>query len=138
MDKKDFKPAVNFTDAELKKKLTPEQYHCTQEEGTEHPGTGVYNKFYEKGEYNCVVCGVNLFGSDQKYNSGCGWPAFWGGRTENIVEFRGKSLWMERVEVRCRNCNAHLGHVFDDGPKDKGGMRYCINSACMVFDEEKK
>merc|ERR1711879_184142 len=88
MKRKDFKPAVKFTEAELRSRLAPEQYHITQEQGTEYPGTGIYNKFYEEGRYDCVVCGVNLFSSDHKYNSGCGWPAFWGGRTENIVEHR--------------------------------------------------
>ena len=137
MNKQNFKPNVAFTDAELKSKLTPEQYHVTQEEGTEYPGTGVYNKFYEEGKYDCIVCGVNLFGSNHKFKTGCGWPAFWGGRTENIVEFKDTSAGMVRIEVRCKNCGSHLGHVFPDGPTDKGGIRYCINSASLNFGKDK-
>ena len=136
MNKHNFKPEVKFTEAELRSKLTPEQYNCTQEEGTERPGKGIYTKFYEQGQYDCVVCGVNLFGSEHKFDSGCGWPAFWGGRTENIVEFKDTTHGMTRVEVRCKNCAAHLGHIFEDGPQEKGGMRYCINSACMNFSKK--
>merc|ERR1711879_734780 len=122
-----------FTEAELRAKLTPEQYEVTQNHGTERPFTGKYDNFYKAGHYNCVVCSEKLFESEKKFNAGCGWPAFWGGQKHMIEEIVDTSFGMRRVEVRCKNCGAHLGHVFNDGPKDKGGMRYCINAASMDF-----
>ncbi|XP_067646027.1 methionine-R-sulfoxide reductase B1 isoform X3 [Eurosta solidaginis] len=131
---------VNVNKDELKKRLTPLQYQVTQEAATERPFSGCYNKHYEKGTYRCIVCQQDLFSSDTKYDSGCGWPAF------NDVLDKGKitlhrdasipviskMLGMVRTEVRCSKCSAHMGHVFDDGPPPKH-LRYCINSASIDF-----
>lgn len=120
----------------LKERLTPLQYHVTQEAGTERPFTGKYNKFYEKGTYVCVVCKQDLFSSDTKYDSGCGWPAFYDVLEKGRVTLHSDpSLGVVRTEVRCSKCSAHMGHVFGDGPKDKTGKRFCINSASIEFIE---
>lgn len=125
-----------FSDEELKKRLTPIQYKVTQKKGTEPAYSGKFDKFFEKGVYNCIVCGAKLFVSDHKYNSGCGWPAFFKGQDGKIDEHTDLTFGMKRVEVTCRECGAHLGHVFEDGPRDKGGMRYCINSASIDHKSE--
>jgi len=123
-----------LTDAEWRAKLSPEQYHILREAGTERAYTGQYDKFYEEGEYYCAGCGQKLFDSDAKYNSGCGWPAFTApSEGESISEYRDTSHGMIRTEVRCANCEGHLGHVFPDGPPQAGGLRYCINSAALDF-----
>lgn len=114
--------------ADLKDRLTPMQYAVTQKAATEPPYTGEYDDFFEKGIYVDVVSGEALFSSLDKYDSGCGWPAF----TKPLVKLtqrRDQSFGMERTEVRSRQADSHLGHVFTDGPLDKGGLRYCINSA---------
>ncbi len=125
-------------DSEWREKLTPEQFHILREKGTERAFTGQYDKFYEDGEYYCAGCGAKLFESDAKYNSGCGWPAFTrpsdGGA---VAEHRDTSHGMIRTEVTCANCDGHLGHVFPDGPRDQGGLRYCINSAAIAFEPDK-
>jgi len=124
----------SLTEAEWREKLTPEQYHVLREAGTERAFTGKYDKHYDSGEYTCAACGTVLFLSDAKYNSGCGWPAFFQpADAETIDEHRDTSFGMTRIEVRCSNCDSHLGHVFPDGPPDQGGMRYCINSAALDF-----
>ncbi|HCJ80121.1 MAG TPA: peptide-methionine (R)-S-oxide reductase, partial [Erythrobacter sp.] len=99
--------------------------------------TGKYDKHYDEGEYYCAGCGQKLFESDDKYNSGCGWPAFTApAEGEAVNEHRDTSHGMVRTEVTCANCGGHLGHVFPDGPRDRGGMRYCINSAALDFEPE--
>jgi len=117
-----------------REKLSPLQYHITRESGTEVPFTGMYNSEERLGLYNCVCCDHLLFTSEMKYISNCGWPAF---HTEHpdagIIRIKDVSHGMLRVEVRCGSCDAHLGHVFKDGPKQFGGERYCINSASMNF-----
>lgn len=120
-----------------KQKLTPEQYHIAREKGTEVPFTGKYVDNHEDGMYRCVACGHELFASDTKFDSGSGWPSFTDPVNKQNVELHeDNSLGMSRTEVTCANCGAHLGHVFDDGPVDKGGQRYCINSVCLAFDPE--
>ncbi|WP_394730037.1 peptide-methionine (R)-S-oxide reductase MsrB [Altererythrobacter sp. GH1-8] len=125
----------NLTEAEWRERLTPEQYHVLREAGTERAFTGQYDKHYEEGEYTCAGCGTVLFESDAKYNSGCGWPAFTKPESgDKIEEKRDASFGMIRTEVLCANCGGHLGHVFPDGPQEKGGLRYCINSLSLDFD----
>lgn len=119
---------------ELKQKLTPIQYAVTQEAATERPFTGKYDHFDEPGIYVDVVSGEPLFSSLDKYDAGCGWPSFIKPIAKRVVkEKRDQSLGMERTEVRSRQANSHLGHVFTDGPVDRGGLRYCINSAALRF-----
>lgn len=127
----------NLTEAEWRERLTPEQYHVLREAGTERAFTGQYDKHYEDGTYTCAGCGTKLFESDAKYNSGCGWPAFTKpAENEKIEEKRDMSFGMVRTEVLCAECGGHLGHVFPDGPPEEGGMRYCINSLSLDFDEK--
>lgn len=121
------------SDEELKQILTPIQFHVTQENGTEYPFTGKYWDFFEKGKYQCVCCGSDLFESNSKFYSSCGWPSFSDvADMKNLVLKDDLSHGMNRIEVRCALCDAHLGHVFNDGPPPTG-LRYCINSASITF-----
>ena len=122
-------------DEDAKFKLTPEQYHITQEKGTEPAFSGEYDKTFDKGVYNCIVCGEELFKSENKYDSGCGWPAFDTAEKDKVAEKKDLSHLMIRTEVTCQNCGAHLGHVFDDGPKETTGKRYCINSVALKLEK---
>jgi len=125
--------AVTKTDAEWRKQLTADQFAIARKAGTEAPYTGKYWDDHEKGIYKCVSCGQELFTSDTKFESGTGWPSFWKPITkQNVLEKTDNTFGMERTEVLCSRCGAHLGHVFDDGPKPTG-LRYCMNSASMDF-----
>ena len=125
------------TDEELRARLTPEQYYVTQQQGTERAFTGDYYRNEQDGTYLCVVCGERLFSSRAKFDSGSGWPSFWQPEKSASVDERSdRSHGMDRTEVRCASCGAHLGHVFADGPQPTG-QRYCINSAALAFRPER-
>jgi peptide-methionine (R)-S-oxide reductase len=131
----------SVSEEELKKKLTPEQYHILREKGTEAPFTGEYLNHKASGMYTCAACGAELFSSDTKFESGSGWPSFYEVAKSDAVKLTDDDgHGMHRVEVTCTNCGSHLGHLFDDAHDQPTGQRFCINSACLSFSpkDEKK
>ena len=122
------------TDEQWRQELTPEQYEVTRRSGTERAFTGPFWDNHAAGSYSCVCCGTELFDADTKFDSGTGWPSFTEPKNLEHVELRpDNSLLMRRTEVVCKNCEAHLGHVFEDGPAEAGGLRYCINGCALDF-----
>jgi peptide-methionine (R)-S-oxide reductase len=124
----------NMPESYWKEKLTPQQYHVLREKGTERAFTGALYNNHARGMYQCAACGQDLFSSDAKFESGSGWPSFDDPvNLEHVDLHEDRSFFMKRVEVNCKNCGSHLGHVFEDGPRETTGLRYCINSASLAF-----
>lgn len=128
---------VNKTEEQWKQELTEEQYYVIRKKGTDRPYTGKYDQHWEEGTYECAACGNELFTSGTKFDAGCGWPSFYEALDKSkIIEKKDVSHGMVRTEILCANCGGHLGHVFDDGPKDKTGLRYCVNSTSIEFKKK--
>ena len=132
----DTKMPIEKSDAEWRTQLSPEEFQVTRQKGTERAFSGRYWDCHDAGTYRCVCCGVELFDAAAKFDSGTGWPSFYAPvKTENVGEEKDTSFFMQRTEVHCNQCGAHLGHVFPDGPKPTG-LRYCINSASLKLDKK--
>ena len=127
---------VQKTESEWKAELTPEQYQILRQKGTEYPGTGEYNLHFEEGVYLCAACKTPLFKSDNKFESHCGWPSFDDAIPGKVIYQKDTSHGMIRTEILCATCGGHLGHVFDDGPAQTTGQRYCVNSVSLEFKKE--
>ncbi len=128
---------ITKSEEEWHRELTPEEYEVLREHGTEAPFSGTYLENKEQGVYHCKACGAELFSSATKFDSGTGWPSFTDPMVaENVGTRFDDSYGMRRTEVYCKKCGGHLGHVFEDGPKDQGGKRYCINSVCLDFEKK--
>lgn len=127
-------PKVVRSEAEWRQLLSPEAYRVLREKGTERPYVNKFDEHFERGTYSCAACGQELFESEAKFNSGCGWPAFYAAKAGDRVKLtRDRSLGMIRTEVTCAHCDSHLGHLFDDAPQTPTGQRYCINSVSLKF-----
>lgn len=130
---------IKIDDNELRQRLTAKQYHILREKGTEPAFSGKYYQNTESGTYLCAACGNEVFSSDAKYDSGSGWPSYYAPATPNsVAEAVDTSLGMTRTEIMCSKCGSHLGHVFDDGPQEKTGKRYCINSVALDFKNKEE
>ena len=128
---------ITKTNEDWQKQLSPEQYAVLREKGTERPFTGKFEDHYEAGTYTCAGCGNDLFKSETKFDAGCGWPSFYEALDKNkVIEKMDKTYGMTRIEIVCAKCGGHLGHVFNDGPADKTGLRYCINSVSLDFKKK--
>ncbi len=128
---------ISKTEEEWKQQLTPDQYFVIREKGTERPFTGKFENHWEPGVYNCAACGNELFLSNTKFDAGCGWPSFYEALDKTkVTEKMDYSHDMTRVEIMCAKCGGHLGHVFNDGPADKTGLRYCVNSLSLEFKKQ--
>ncbi|WP_029033697.1 peptide-methionine (R)-S-oxide reductase MsrB [Salinimicrobium terrae] len=126
---------IERSESEWRKKLSDEQYRVLREKGTEAPHSGKYNMHFQEGAYRCAACNAELFESDQKFESNCGWPSFDDAKEGAIEYVQDRSFGMIRTEILCANCGSHLGHVFDDGPSETG-QRYCVNSASIEFESK--
>ena len=128
---------ITKTEQEWREQLNDQQYHVLRQAGTERPFTGEFVDTEEDGTYSCAACGNRLFSSETKFHSGSGWPSFWDVISKGNIELHDDSSHgMKRTEIRCARCDGHLGHVFEDGPRDTTGLRYCINSAALDFEAE--
>ena len=136
--KKPMKPKIDKPDSEWEKVLTPQQFYILRKKGTDLPGTGKYTYHFDKGIYRCAGCGAPLFKSDNKFESDCGWPSFDNAIEGAIIYQPDYSHNMVRTEIICANCGGHLGHIFDDGPQETTGKRYCVNSTSIEFDSKQK